>query len=122
MILALAVCGAILLPACKRSDPQAEAAAAAAKTAAAEDAARQSAAAFDDAVSQQNWPLAKAQADVLLAQYPDTEAARRVRAQFDEVKAKADAMREQTRMASLWSYNSETVEGGQQLSASIYAK
>ena len=122
MILALAVCGAILLPACKRSDPQAEAAAAAAKTAAAEDAARQSAAAFDDAVSKQNWPLAKAQGDVLLAQYPDTEAARRVRAQFDEVKAKADAMREQTRMASLWSYNSETVEGGQQLSASIYAK
>ena len=48
MILALAICGAILLPACKRTDPQAEAAAAAAKTAATEDAARQSAAAFDD--------------------------------------------------------------------------
>ena len=122
VLLGLVIASVILFSACKRTDPQAEAAAAAAKTAATEDAARQSAAAFDDAVSKQNWALAKAQADVLLAQYPDTEAARRVRAQFDEVKAKADAMREQTRMASLWSYNSETVEGGQQLSASIYAK
>lgn len=111
-----------LTSACKRSDPQAEANAAAAQAAATEDAAQQSAKAFDDAVSKENWSLAKAQADVLLAQYPGTEAAKRVQAQFDDVKAKAEAMREQTRMASLWSYNSETVKGGQQLSASIYAK
>lgn len=117
-----AVACALALPACKRSDPQAEANAAAAQAAATEEAAQQSAKAFDDAVSQENWPLAKAQADVLLAQYPGTEAAKRVQTQFDEVKAKADAAREQMRMASLWSYNSETVKGGQQLSASIYAK
>ena len=124
MLLAICVgiASIVLTPACKRNDPQAEAAAAAAQTAAVEQAADQSAAAFDDAVSKQNWPLAKAQADVLLAQYPDSAAAKRVRTQFDDVKAKADAMREQTRMAALWSYNTETVKGGQQLSASIYAK
>lgn len=122
ILTACAIACALALPACKRADPQAEAAAAAAKTAAAEDAAKQSAAAFDDAVSKQNWSLAKAQADVLMAQYPDSEAAKRVKVQYDEVKAKADTAREQMRMASLWSYNSETVSGGQQLSASIYAK
>ncbi len=108
--------------ACKRSDPQAEAAAAAAQAAAAEEAAKQSAAAFDDAVAKENWPLAKAQADVLLAQYPNTEAAKRVEAQFDEVKAKADAAREQARMAALWAYQSVPAAGGEQLSAAIYAR
>lgn len=109
-------------PACKRNDPQAEAAAAAAQAAASEEAAKQSAAAFDEAVAKQNWSLAKAQADVLLAQYPETDAAGRVRAQFDEVKAKADAAREQARMAALWAYQTVPVDGGEQLSAAIYAK
>jgi len=120
----LLVCtlSAFLLPACTRNDPQAEAAAAQAQAAAAEQAAQQSVAAFEDAVAKQNWSLAKAQADVLLARSPDTEAAKSVRAKYDDVKAKADAAREQMRTAALWSYNIETVAGGQQLSASIYAK
>jgi hypothetical protein len=116
------IAGAIGLPACKRNDPQAQAAAAAAQAAAAEDAANQSAAAFDDAIAKENWPLAKAQADVLLAQYPNTEAAKRIQAQFDEVKAKAAAAREQARIAALWAYQTQPVEGGEQLSAAIYAK
>lgn len=111
-----------MLPACKRHDPQAAADAAAAQATANEDAAEKSAAAFDDAVSKENWSLAKAQADVLLAQYPGTSAAKRVGLRFEEVKAKAAGIREQTRTAGLWSYNTETVKGGQQLSASIYAK
>lgn len=121
-LFALGVASIAILPACKRSDPQAEAAAAAAEAAAKEDAAKQAAAAFDDAVAKQNWPLAKAQADVLLAQYPGTEAAKRVQAQFDEVKAKADAAREQAHMAALWAYQSVPAAGGEQLSAAIYAK
>jgi hypothetical protein len=122
----LAICFAVslltALPACNRTDPQADAAVAKAQAAAIEQSAKQSEAAFDDAVAKENWSLAKAQADVLLAQFPDSEAAKRVRARFEDVRAKADAAREQTRMASLWSYNIETVPGGQQLSASIYAK
>jgi len=119
---AFLLCVALLLPACNRHDPQAEVAAAAAQAAAREDAAKQAAAAFDAAVAQQNWTLAKAQGDVLLAQYPDTAAAKALQPRLAEVKAKAEAAREQARMAALWSYNREPVKGGTQLSASIYAK
>ena len=105
--------------ACKRADPQV---ALVAQQAASEQAAGETAKGFDAAVAQQNWALAKAQADVLLAQYPGSRSAERVGAQFDEVKAKADAAREQSRTAALWSYNAEPVKGGTQLSASIYAR
>ena len=121
-IVPLALALALLLPACARHDPQAEAAAAAAQAGAREDAARQAAAAFDAAVAQQNWALAKAQGDVLLAQYPDSQAAQRVRPQLEQVKAKAEAARELSRTAALWSYNREPVKGGTQRSASLYAK
>lgn len=99
-----------------------EQAQAAAQAAANEQAAGQAAAAFDAAVAAENWQLAKAQGDVLLAQYPDTEAAKRIRPQHAEAKAKADVARETMRLASLWSYNIETVKGGQQLSAAIYSR
>ncbi|MFC7300550.1 hypothetical protein [Cognatiluteimonas weifangensis] len=112
------------LPACDRKQRLVEQAAAQAamQAAIAEDAAKQAEAAFDGALAQQNWALAKAQADVLLAQYPETETAARVRKQFDAVAARAEAAREQSRTAALWSYNREPVQGGTQLSASIYAK
>ncbi len=87
-----------------------------------EDAAKKAQAAFDDAVAKENWQLAKAQADVLMAQYPGTQAAQAVEARYDEVKGKADALRETARTAALWTYQSEPVKGGQQVSASIYAK
>jgi len=109
------------LVACQDRAAQAQAQAAA-QAAAAEEAANQAGAAFDTAVAAENWPLAKAQGDVLLAQYPDTEAAKRIRPLHAEAKAKADAARETMRLASLWSYNTETVKGGKQLSAAIYAK
>ena len=116
LLLALAV----TLPGCDRKQRLAEQAAA--QAAVAEDAAKQAEAAFDGAVAQQNWQLAKAQADVLLAQYPQSQAAARVRTQFDAVAGKAEAAREQSRTAALWSYNREPVKGGTQLSASIYAR
>ena len=95
----------------------------AAQSAAQEDAAKQAEAQFNDAVARQNWAVAKAQADILFAQYPASQAAARVRPHYDDVKAKADAAREQGRLANLWSYDRTPVEGGKtQLSASIYAK
>ncbi|RPD83800.1 hypothetical protein [Luteimonas sp. 100069] len=121
-LLATGLTAALLaLTACQ--DPEARAAAQAQAQAATNEA--QAAASerdFESAVATENWALAKAQADVLLARYPDTEAAARVRAKFDEVKAKGDAVREQARTQALWSYNTANVEGGQQLSAAIYAR
>ena len=110
------------LAACHGKDPQAEAQAQAAQTAAQEAAATDAAKAFDAAVAQQNWRLAKAQGDVLVAQFPQSQAAQRVRAQLADIKAKADAAREGERTAALWSYDKEAVKGGTQLSASIYSR
>lgn len=94
----------------------------AAQAAAQEQAARQAEAGFTQSVAQQNWAAAKAQADLLFAQYPASAAAKRVHGQYDAVKAKADAAREQGRLANLWSYDKTPVQGGTQLSASLYAK
>jgi len=77
---------------------------------------------LDAAISSQNWLLAKSQADVLLANWPDTDAAARVREQFEDIKAKAEAERETRRLAALWHYNVQAVRGGQQRSAAIYSK
>jgi len=89
---------------------------------AAEDAAGTAQAAFDDAVAKENWQLAKAQADVLMAQYPGTRAAQAIEARYGEVKGKAEALRETARTAALWLYQTQPVKGGQQLSASIQSK
>jgi hypothetical protein len=104
-------------------DRAADAAArAAAQAAVNEKAAQENADGFDAAVASENWSLAKAQADVLFARFPDTDAAKRIRPRYDDVKAKADAAREARRVESLWTYQSENVKGGKQLSAAIYSK
>lgn len=114
---------AAVLPLSACGDPEAEAQARAqAQAAANERAAEEAEAGFESAVAGENWPLAKAQADVLLARWPDTGAAERVRARFDEVKEKSDAIREADRTARLWSYNVQEVKGGQQRSAAIHSK
>ncbi|MDR6990632.1 hypothetical protein [Luteimonas sp. 3794] len=121
-LLATALLAALLpLTACQDREAQA-AAQAQAQAAAAEAQAEAGERDFEAAVASENWALAKAQADVLLARYPDTEAAERVRAKFDDVAAKGDAVREDARTQALWSYNTANVEGGEQLSAAIYAK
>jgi hypothetical protein len=119
-ISSLALC-AMLLAACGE-DPEAAKAAAAAQAAAREAEAQKGAAAFDDAVGKQNWALAKAQAEVLMMDFPDSAAAKRVAAQLDEVKARSDAERESKRLAALWSYGTQSVKGGLQRSSAIYAR
>src|SRR3546814_418504 len=44
------------------------------------------------------------------------------RPHYDEAKAKAAAADEAARVAALWSYQSENVKGGKQLSAAIYSE
>lgn len=121
-LLATALLAALLpLTACQDREAQA-AAQAQAQAAAAEQQAEAAERDFEAAVAIENWALAKAQADVLLARFPDTAAAERVRAKFDDVKAKGDALREDARTKALWTYNTANVEGGQQISAAIYAR
>ena len=80
---------AALLAGCK--DREAEAAAqAAAQAAADEQAATEAARAFEAAVADGNWALAKAQGDLLFAKWPTTDAAERVRAQYEDAKAKGE--------------------------------
>lgn len=117
---AIAAAGAALV-ACQDPAAQAEAQAAAQREAS-EAAAEQAAADFDAAYAAENWPLAAAQGDVLLARYPDTAAAERIRPLHEDARAKGNAVREDARLAALWAYNVEAVKGGNQLSAAIFSK
>ena len=105
---------------CNREQRLAEQAAA--QAAAAEEAAKQGESAFESALADNNWALAKAQGDVLLAKYPQSQAAARVKPKLAAVAEKAEAQREHSRTAALWSYLKQPVKGGTQVSAAIYSK
>ena len=112
----------LALAACQGEDPQAAAQAEAAQAAAEEQAATKVEQQFAAAMAQQDWALARGYGEVLLMDHPGTAAARRVEPQLAEVKAKVEAAQAQSRLRALWSYQAEPVEGGSQLSASIFAK
>ena len=78
--------------------------------------------AFESAFAAGNWPLAKAQGDVLIARYPQSQAAQRIAPRHAEAQQKANAAREDARLAGLWAYQSQPVGKRQQLSAAIYAR
>lgn len=122
MLLPLLLAACVALPACRREDPQAAAQAQAEQAAAREAAADKVAAQFDEAVVAGNWQLAKGYGDILLAEHPDSAAAARIKPQHDEARAKAEAEREDKRLAGLWAYGNEPVAGGAQLSAAIYSR
>ena len=107
------LCATLALAACQPApDPEAVRAQ---QAAAMEQAAEAMAKQFDEQYAAQNWRLAKAHGDVLLAEYPDSQAAARIEAAHAEATGKAEA-------AALWAYQSEAVGSKQQLSAAIYAK
>jgi hypothetical protein len=111
---------ALALGACSpAADPQV---AAAAKAAADEQAAAEAAGQFEAEYARKNWELARAHGDVLIAQHPASQAAARIRPQYEQARVKAAEAREQRRTAGLWAYQTEAVKGGSQLSAAIYAK
>ena len=120
--LALLLLSLLLLGACKHEDPQAAAQAEAAQDAAAEQAAMQVEQQFAAAVAKQDWSLARGYGEVLLMDHPGTKAAARVEAQLADVRAKVSEADSQSRLRALWSYQTEPVKGGNQLSASIFAK
>ncbi|MFC5579157.1 hypothetical protein ACFPOA_14180 [Lysobacter niabensis] len=122
--LALILAAAIALSACDSAQEQKAAAeaAAAAQAAAKEQKAQEIGKQFDAQFAQHNWELARAHGEELVVMHPDSPVTERVRAQYEEAKAKADEVREQRRMAGLWEYQSVAVKGGSQLSAAIYSK
>ena len=108
------------LAACQPAqDPKAEVAAQAAAQA---QAAEEMAKSFEAEYGKQNWELARAHGDVLMSKFPASDAASRIEARYQEVKDKAAQAREQRRTSALWTYQSQPVKGGDQVSASIYAK
>lgn len=113
----------LLLPACKRDDPQAAARAAAAQLADKEQAADAAAKQFDDAVAAQDWRMARNYGEILQVEHPTSAAAARIKPKLDDIKAKAETGQQQQRLTALWSYGDEPVkEGGRQLSAAIYSQ
>ncbi|BDU15273.1 hypothetical protein [Lysobacter auxotrophicus] len=115
-VIALAAALAACQPA---GDPKADAAA---QAAAQEQAADEMANAFEAEYGKQNWELARAHGDVLSAKYPASAAFGRIEARYNEVKEKAAQAREQRRTAALWTYQTQALDKGEQVSASIYAK
>lgn len=110
--LALAACG-------PREDPQAAAAAQArAEAQAAEEMAR----AFEAEYAKGNWQLARAHGDILFSKHPGSAAAARIEAPYREAKGKAERAREEQRLAALWTYQTQPLPRGQQVTASLYAK
>lgn len=118
--LSLLLSATLVLAACKGEDPQAVAAA---QVAAKEQAAAPVLQQYESAVAEQKWELARMHADELQWKYADTQAAAKARQNYEEIKAKAEAAREERRLAGLWSYDNVTVKkAGTQKTASIYAR
>ena len=116
------LCVGLALSACKREDPAAAAAATAAQAAAREQAAEVVAKQFEDAYAKQDWQLARGYGDVLLMDHPDSVAAGRIKERLQDAKDKLVVAQELRRMQSLWAYQTEAVQGGEQVSAAIYAR
>lgn len=98
------------------------AAQAAAEAAARERAAEEMAQRFEEARAAQQWELARGHGEALLMDHPRSAAAARIEPLLDEVRTRAEAAREQRRLAAAWAYGAEPVGGGTQLSAAIYAQ
>ncbi len=117
------LCTAITLglAACQpAADPEAERAR---QAAAAEQAAADMARQFEENYDAENWQLAKAHGDVLLSQYPESEAAASIKERHADAARRANDIREDERTAALWAYQREPqASGGAQISAAIYGK
>ena len=76
---------------------------------------------YDAAVTANNWELARVHGAALLAQYPDTPAATAIEPALAEITAKAEAVREQRRLAALGNYARVAAGKGEQRSAAIFS-
>jgi hypothetical protein len=66
-----------------------------------------------------SWDIAVSLGDEILAKYPGTQAAARVRQTIAETHAKSEAIAKAHRLARLWSYTTTPEAGGTQYAAAI---
>lgn len=111
----------LLLAACGPSEEERRAAAEAAMLARMESEATEQLVQYEQHLAAGNVELAAAYGEVLLARYPNTQAAAKIKPGFPEVKAKADALKEKRRLESLWIYQTSPMGGGVQKTAVIYS-
>ncbi|MGY0504924.1 hypothetical protein [Luteimonas sp. e5] len=77
---------------------------------------------LDEALAEEKWELAYAQADLLRREYAGTRAAGEAEARFEEIEGKAKALRAERRLKGLWDYQSNPAGKGQQHTAAINAR
>ena len=78
--------------------------------------------AYEAARADADWEIAEARGDELRRRHGETEAAKTMRATLDQVRAEAEAMREQRRLVGLWEYQAIPAAGGTQHTAAIYSR
>ncbi len=111
------------LVACSGSPPPVDAAQAAHAAATARNTrAYQDLALYEQMRSSNKNDLAAQLGKELLAKYPDSAAAAKVRESIDQVNNGAQVEKETQRTARLWTYNTAPEAGGTQYSAYVYAK
>ena len=121
LVCCMLACCVLALTAC--GDREAEQRkAAAAQAAANEESAAAVAREYDNALASRNWEMARVHGAALLSQYPDSQAAQRMKAGYEEVKARGEAAREERRLQGLWDYSQVADAGGTQRSATIFSK
>lgn len=79
-------------------------------------------AAYEAARTNEDWEIAEARGDELRQRHGETEAAKTMRKTLDQVRAEAEAMREQRRLVGLWEYQAIPAGGGTQHTAAIYSR
>lgn len=121
MRLPVLACLILLLTACGPSAEERAAAAAAAAAQRVEAEAAENLREYEAKLAEGNIELAAAYGDLIQARYPQTAAAQAIADSFPEVKAQALALREQRRLAALWTYQTAPMQGGTQRTAVIYS-
>jgi len=112
---------ALALAGCGPSAEERQAAARAAAQAAQEREAAEQLAGYRQALAQDNIELAAAYGELIVGRYGNTQAARELGEQYADIRAKADALKQQRYLESLWSYQTAPMGGGTQRTASLYS-
>ncbi len=79
-------------------------------------------AAYEAARAEDDFEIAEARGDELRQRHGETQAAATMRATIDEVRAKAEQMRENRRLVGLWEYQKIPAAGGIQNTAALYSR
>lgn len=79
-------------------------------------------AAYEAARADGDFEIAEARGDELRQRHGDTAAAATMRTTIEEVRAQAEAMRENRRLIGLWEYQKIPAAGGVQNTAALYSR